>query len=211
MIAKDSLAQNQIIRNYYQFQSTIYDATRWAFLFGRHEIIDRFTFDQTPEHLVEVGCGTGINVKKMAAQFPEAEITGIDVSADMLDKAQKKMEGNPKVKLLEKAYAVGPSAFEKAPDLFLFSYALTMINPQYGDLIRQAHTDLRPGGRIAVVDFHSCEVPWFKKHMEGHHVRMEGHLDPVLEEYFKPLYSEVRKAYGGLWNYFLFVGEKRVL
>ncbi len=209
MIAKDSLAQNQLIRNYYQFQSSIYDATRWAFLFGRREIMDHFGFDQAPEHLVEVGCGTGINVVQLRRQFPEARITGIDVSADMLAKARQKLSQHDRVTLLEQAYGVGPSDFPKAPDLFLFSYALTMINPQYADLIRQAHADLRPGGRIAVVDFHSCSVAWFKQHMENHHVRMDGHLDPVLEQYFEPRYSEVRKAYGGLWNYFLFVGEKK--
>ncbi len=211
MLIKDAFSQNQTIRNYYQFQAKIYDATRWSFLFGRKKIVDLLSFETPPRHLVEIGCGTGVNLEQLALRFPEARITGIDVSKDMLAKARKKLGAFPNVHLMERSYASELSCWSETPDLILFSYALTMINPQYSSLIQQAQKDLRPGGKIAVVDFHHTKVKWFEQHMKNNHVKMEGHLNPLLESHFKPLYSKTRKAYGGLWNYFLFVGQKKEL
>lgn len=197
------------MRNYYQFQSKIYDATRWSFLFGRNELLRKIPFSKPPEHIVEVGCGTGHNLKLLAKVFPGKQITGIDVSTDMLTIARRKVGSFSNIQLREEAYGNQPSNFSQAPDLVLFSYALTMINPQYSAIILQACEDLADGGRIAIVDFHSTPVKWFKQHMEKNHVRMEGHMDSLLKRSFQPLRFEVRKAYGGLWNYFFFVGGKK--
>jgi len=32
---------------------------------------------------------------------------------------------------------------------------------------------------------------------------------PVLRADFEPLVEEVKAAYGGIWEYFMFVGKKR--
>jgi len=40
-------------------------------------------------------------------------------------------------------------------------------------------------------------------------VRMEGHLLPALRERFGPTVEEIPRAYGGVWEYLLFVGRKR--
>lgn len=205
---KSAKRQNQNIQGYYQFQSTIYDATRWAFLFGRNQILDYVPFNEQPKEIIEVGCGTGRNLKMLHNKYPKAHITGIDVSSDMLGIASKKTQNNSLITLEERTYCNG-TPVEKAPDLVLFSYVLTMINPQYSDCIIQAYKDLKRGGKIAVVDFHSTPNTWFKKHMQGHHVRMEGQLDELLQKMFKTLHFKTHKAYGGLWNYFYFVGEKK--
>ena len=48
--------QNQAMRNYYQFQSKIYDLTRWSFLFGRKTVIRKLPVDTlAPVHIVEIG------------------------------------------------------------------------------------------------------------------------------------------------------------
>jgi S-adenosylmethionine-diacylgycerolhomoserine-N-methlytransferase len=45
---------------YYAWQSRIYDATRWAFLFGRDALLDDLQL-KPGNTVVEVGCGTGRN------------------------------------------------------------------------------------------------------------------------------------------------------
>lgn len=200
--------QNRTIAAYYEFQSRIYDLTRWGFLFGRRQLVQDLPFSSDQAFTVlEVGCGTGYNLRQIAHQYPQAQLTGMDLSADMLAIARKNVQPySDRVQLQQQPYGTTP--LTDAPDLIIFSYALTMINPQWEELIRQAQADLRPGGYIAVTDFHQSQFPWFKTHMSGHHVRMDAHLLPVLQANFETVAERVRPAYLGVWEYFLFVGRK---
>ena len=95
------------------------------------------------------------------------------------------------------------------PDIVLFSYCLTMINPGWEEAIQRAISDLPAGGRIAVVDFHGSQLRWFRKWMRFNHVSMEEQILPVLLENFETQRVEILKAYGGLWSFFLYVGKKK--
>ncbi len=196
------------IERYYRLHSRIYDATRWSFLFGRTAILDDLALETTPARILEVGCGTGKNLAALAERFPQAAITGVDLSGTMLALARRKVErfGN-RVRLEHRAYAA--SASEPATfDLVLFSYALSMFNPGYEAAIEAAHGDLAAGGHIAVVDFHDTPLPAFAAWMQVNHVRMEGHLRPKLRSLFTPVTDRLHGAYGGVWQYLLFVGRK---
>ncbi len=209
-LTEEVAAQNQTMRRYYQLHAKIYDATRWTFLFGRKSIIKLLPFPETASiHILEIGCGTGHNLALLARAFPNAQLTGLDVSGDMIAKARQNTAAlGERVTLLEKPYMPNETAFTGKVDAILFSYSLTMINPQWQDLIRKAQTDLKTGGAIAVVDFHDSRFQWFKRHMGNNHVRMDGHLLPLLETTFSTLVNEVKSAYGGVWQYLLYVGRK---
>lgn len=206
----DAAEQNQAMRRYYKLQAQIYDATRWTFLFGRNRILQLLPFpNNAPIHILEIGCGTGHNLKRLANIYPNAKLTGLDVSSDMIEKSHQNTKlFSDRVTLVEKPYMRGETQFTDQVDVILFSYSLTMINPQWQDLLAQTHHDLKAGGAVAVVDFYDSRYPWFKKHMGNNHVRMDGHLLPVLRADFQPLVEEVKSAYGGVWEYFLFVGKK---
>lgn len=202
--------QVHTIRQYYRWQSKIYDATRWSFLFGRNLIIKCIPLDVKGEYqILEVGCGTGHNLRNLALHFPKARITGLDASADMLSIAQNRTrQYSERIQLVEKPYVLGEEGFREQYDLVLFSYSLTMINPQWEELLQQAYNDLKPGGFIAVVDFHNSRFNWFKRHMGNNHVRMDGHLLPALSQLYKTVFVRILKAYAGVWEYVLFVGRK---
>lgn len=194
------------IERYYRLHASIYDATRWSFLFGRAELLGRIAGCGSPSRILEVGCGTGNNLVKLRRLFPRAELAALDISADMLRQARKNLDAQGRhVKLLHRAY--DQSLASGTFDLILFSYSLTMMNPDCMQAIDHARQDLAPTGRVAVVDFHDSALPWFQRWMGLNHVRMDGHLLPVLRARFRPLTLEVRRAYGGLWRYFLFIGE----
>ncbi|MCB0635839.1 MAG: class I SAM-dependent methyltransferase [Lewinella sp.] len=212
MVPEERDHQVARIQGYYRFQARIYDLTRWSFLFGRLAAIRALPFSPQEEfHLLEVGCGTGWNLARIHKRFPVARLTGMDVSKDMLAHAFRRLRRTKKVKLLNQPYQDGYYTWTGRLDAIVFSYALTMINPQWPELLQQAAKDLRPGGVIVVVDFHGSRFSWFRNHMGNHHVRMERHLQPVLEELFTPVRTEVRQAYLGVWEYLLFVGEKKNL
>ncbi|WP_233752688.1 class I SAM-dependent methyltransferase [Flavilitoribacter nigricans] len=200
--------QNQTIATYYQFQSGIYDLTRWSFLFGRKRIVRELPFQREALiTILEVGCGTGYNLAQLARHYPNARLQGMDLSADMLQIAKRNTRrfGN-RVELIQAPYGQSPLSYR--PDVILFSYALTMINPQWKDLLDRAGEDLADGGIIAVADFHDSRHDWFRNHMGNHHVRIDGHLLPILSDRFKPLLAEVKPAYFGVWDYLVFVGAR---
>ncbi|MEO1515367.1 MAG: class I SAM-dependent methyltransferase [Bacteroidota bacterium] len=202
--------QHERISGYYVFQSKIYDMTRWSFLFGRLGILKHIPFGREDHfRLAEIGCGTGFNLNHLAKNFPKAEFIGADVSKEMMDLTRKKLANYPnKQSLHQQAYEANSTILSPAPDIILFSYALTMINPQWKELLHKAYEDLAVGGKIMVVDFHDSSLALFKNHMSNHHVRMDSHILPELENLFSTVYQSVRRAYGGIWKYFLFVGEK---
>ncbi len=211
MNVENSIKQSQLIQNYYNFQSTIYDATRWSFLFGRKLVIDKIAEVTSPKVILEIGCGTGYNLKNLSKAFPNSKILGLDVSKDMLNIAKKKVKANTNIQLIDGAYGNTNIINENAPDVILFSYMLTMVNPEFSAMITQAYEDLNPGGYIAVVDFYNSKHTWFRNHMGNHHVRMESHLTPVLEEKFETIDNSVYEAYLETWEYFTYIGKKKEL
>ncbi len=200
------------MRRYYQWQAAVYDATRWTFLLGRSEILRHLPISNSAEQsLLEVGCGTGHNLRRLARRHPKLRLTGVDVSPDMLARAAKATQRySRRVLLFERAYGADATFhLSQPPDFVLFSYALTMFNPGWEEAIERAWADLPVGGRLAVVDFHDTPSGAFRWWMSKNHVRMEGHLLPFLRAKFETEFQAVRPAWlGGLWRYFLWVGRK---
>lgn len=209
-VSTAEIDQQKRISNYYQFQAKIYDLTRWSFLFGRLSILKLIPFSKDEKfRLAEIGCGTGYNLDYLAQRFSNIDLVGVDVSEDMIGKARKKLLHFPQSKFFyQQPYEPHSNILNPAPDIILFSYALTMINPQWKSLVTKAYQDLPKGGKIMVVDFHDSKFQFFKNHMGGHHVRMDSHILPELKKQFKTTHSSVHKAYAGLWEYFMYIGKK---
>jgi len=198
------------LKDYYRWHARIYDITRWAFLFGRARIIHLAASQvDRPVSILEIGCGTGRNLAALAQRFPQTQITGLDLSSDMLERARSKVQGfGPRVVLLHRAYDA-PVATAAKFDLIVLSYSLSMINPGFAEVLRICKTDLSPAGVVAVVDFHDSRWTWFRRWMGVNHVRMEGHLLEELDKHFAGQVCQVQQAYGNLWQYLLFIGRCR--
>ena len=198
------------LEKYSTLHAPVYDATRWAFLFGRsaiHEMARAAV--PAPLSILEVGCGTGRNLIQLARRFPHAHITGVDLSAAMLNVARRKTACyGPRISLKAQSYHA-PLGRTGSYDLVLCSYALSMFNPGFEAAIASARADLTGNGHFAFVDFHGSRWPWFTRWMRINHVRMDGHLLPLLRENFTPVIDHIRPAYGGVWNYGCFVGRKK--
>ena len=197
------------LQGYYRLHAGIYDMTRWSFLFGRRAVIDLLAERSAPARILEVGCGTGKNLIHLGKRFPGAEITGLDLSPDMLNRAQKKTRPfSNRINLLHKPYKepIEPGTF----DIILFSYCLSMMDHQWQTAIESAAIDLAPEGRIGVVDFHDTPVSTFRSWMQINHVRMQGQLLPGLNHLFTLEYTWIRAGYAGLWHYLTFIGTPKI-
>jgi SAM-dependent methyltransferase len=83
--------QRLAITRYYRIHARIYDLTRWSYLKGRKALLRRVAARFHPTRILEVGCGTGRNLLQLGHRFPQAELWGLDLSADMLSVAVKKL------------------------------------------------------------------------------------------------------------------------
>lgn len=197
------------LNGYYRWHSRVYDLTRWAFLFGRQQLIDlAATHQPAPTRILEIGCGTGRNLVALAEKFPKARITGLDLSTDMLDRASPKLHPyGDRVTLLHQAYTSPIGEEHDGFDLIVLSYALTMINPGHDQVLHACQKDLASKGILAVVDFHSSSHSWFRQWMSVNHVRMEGQVQAHLQKHFHIQQQHLHSAYASLWHYGLFIGR----
>jgi S-adenosylmethionine-diacylgycerolhomoserine-N-methlytransferase len=191
------------LQRYYQWQHLFYDSTRWTFLLGREGIVQKLAAVSSPKRILEVGCGTGANLSLLRQHFPSAQIVGVDLSPHMLEVAERR--AIPGVELKEQAYH---EALSGDFDAVLFSYSLSMMNPGWNQALHAAWQDLRNGGILAVVDFHTSPLPLMRQWMQLHHVRMDAHLRPTLRHLLTAVSDQVKPAYGGLWSTLQFIGMK---
>lgn len=141
----------------YRHQRHIYDASRKFYLLGRDQLIARLDPPQGGT-ILEIGCGTGRNLIKIARAYPGRPCFGLDVSAEMLVTARQSVEraGLCDRIALKQADA---TAFEPVAlfgsagfDRIVISYALSMI-PPWQAVVEEALRRLSPGGELHIVDF----------------------------------------------------------
>ena len=190
------------LRDYYKLHAKIYDISRWAFLFGRNSASSYFP--ELPQHtsILDFGCGTGLQLQALKKKYPDAEITGIDQSSDMLNIARKKV---PDVAIRNEVYS-SESFANDSFDLIVASYSLSMVDDLDSILITfKKH--LKPNGSVLVIDFDSTPFRWFNHWMDINHVHFDDQLFNCLEQSFQVNTKVTKQAYFGLYAYSLFVGQ----
>jgi S-adenosylmethionine-diacylgycerolhomoserine-N-methlytransferase len=197
---------------YYGFQSNIYDATRWMFLYGRSQIINDVII--RPGHtVIEIGCGTGHNFEPILKRITASgKLIGVDCSKPMLKRAsaRTKKQGWKNIQLVDEEY--GRAAItEGQADVVLMSYSLSMI-PNWQSALKCAKSELKPGGTMGIVDFWFGELgrmsEGFAHWLNLNHVDIDRPYENVLTAMFQPARFRTHNAFAGLWKYFRFVGVK---
>jgi S-adenosylmethionine-diacylgycerolhomoserine-N-methlytransferase len=157
----------------YRQQRHIYDLTRKYYLLGRNDLIAALK-PPSGGSVLEIGCGTARNLILTAERYPDAELYGIDISAEMLKSADANILKNrigSRVSLaqgdatrFDAAALFGVSSFDRV----FFSYSLSMI-PGWEAALHQAMQAVAPGGELHVVDFgQQTALPgWFGKGLKA--------------------------------------------
>ena len=141
--------ENHFVERVYEKLASTYDLFFGPTLHpGRLVARDRMGI-RPGDHILEVGVGTGIN----ASLYPDnCQITGIDLSTSMLDKARErvKREGLRNVRLLEMDAA--KTTF--ADDTFDIVYAPYLISvvPDPVTVAREMRRICKPGGKIIILN-----------------------------------------------------------
>lgn len=193
----------------YRHQRHIYDASRKFYLLGRDRLIDGLA-PPPGGTVLEIGCGTGRNLIRIARAYPGRACFGLDVSAEMLATARQSVgrAGMSDRIVLRQADATAfdPQALfgQAGFDRIVISYALSMIPPWRG-VVEEALRRLSPGGELHIVDFgdqRDLPAPFravLNRWLVLFHVTPRGELAAVLDDVARAGGATVRTdaLYGG--------------
>jgi len=126
----------------------------------------------SPQHIVDLGCGTGEMTCLLAERFAGARVLGIDNSADMLARAHKHTQ--PRVTWMQADAATWTS---QVPIDVLFSNACLQWLPHHAALLPRLVSLLAPGGVLAVQMPRNFDSP---SHVLAREVGAEGPWAPHL-------------------------------
>jgi ubiquinone/menaquinone biosynthesis C-methylase UbiE len=146
--------------------------TRWSesydrsilqwLLFGRsHRVLIRrieAVAGQRPVRILDVGCGTGLFAARIKKALPRAEVWGIDLVSEMLDRGKPRWRYHADTVLPVK----GDS--ERLPFASAGFDFVTCANsfhhyPHQDRAVHEMQRVLRPGGRLLIVDGYR-DAPW---------------------------------------------------
>lgn len=146
----DREAQRRFLNRFYGATRHFYDTTRECFLFGRDRALEHLLGVEWST-LVEVGPGTGRNLRKLHAGRPWARLGGIDASDVMVAHARARCPWAS----IRQGFAEDARysrVLGEPPERILFSYTLSMVQGR-AEALRRACRSLAPGGEVVIVDF----------------------------------------------------------
>lgn len=189
-------AQAQAMDRMYRYQRHIYDLTRKYYLFGRDTLLQRLPVDAGTT-VMEVGCGTGRNLMKLARLQPQGRLFGIDASEQMLVTARAKAAARGDGERIRFCQGLAEEldyrdfGLEAGFDIVIFSYAFSMIRP-WKPALQAGLDNLKPGGSLFIVDFSDQRrLPaWFGRMLQGWLARFGVHHEPELIRYLQSLHEQ---------------------
>ncbi|UNO41579.1 trans-aconitate 2-methyltransferase [Streptomyces sp. MST-110588] len=144
-----------------------------------------------PARIADLGCGPGNVTVQLADRWPEARITGLDSSAEMLEEARTYAGPTPGGGHLDFGLADAAHWLPEEPyDLIISNAALQWV-PNHADSFPAWIQALTPGGTLAfqvpgnfTAPSHAllgelCDEPQWRPRLRGHGRRFVHILDPA--------------------------------
>lgn len=165
----------------YRGQRHFYDLTRKYYLFGRDTLIEGLNA-RPGMRVLEVACGTGRNLAKIAKAWRGVRLYGLDISEEMLKNARKALGdgadlGEGDACDFDRAELFGE---DDGFDRVVLSYSLSMI-PDWERALDHAAAQLAPGGELHVVDF-------------GDLTGLPGPIESLLHRWLAKFHVQTRSA-----------------
>ena len=149
---------------------------RWSFYIEAtlRETLVRLRI-QPRDHVLDVGCGTGMLLEQISAASPQAQLSGMDPSAEMLQIARGRLGENVN---LHEGYAESLPFTNAAFDVVVSTNAFHYFRDPLGSL-REIRRVLRPGGTTVITDwcddYAACRVcELFSRLVNRAHVQIYG-------------------------------------
>ncbi|MBF0469503.1 MAG: methyltransferase domain-containing protein [Desulfamplus sp.] len=127
-----------------------YYESRWSFYVDSttRNTIERMDMKPT-DKVLDVGCGTGSLLYRLASSCPEAQLSGFDLVPEMLDVARRRLRDNVTLCAgLAEHIPFANNHFDIVISCNMFHY---IRNP--GLALKEMYRVLRPGGQIVITDW----------------------------------------------------------
>jgi S-adenosylmethionine-diacylgycerolhomoserine-N-methlytransferase len=182
------LAHQQFLDRYYGSVKHLYDLTRKYYLFGRDTALKGLLAEPWSS-LVEIGPGTGRNLKILRQARPDARYGGVDASEEMLGMARRRCPWATLVQGFAEDADLAAVLGER-PDVVLFSYCLSMVQ-QPEAALENARRAVGLHGQVVVVDFADLAGVWGPARGPLQRFLRAFHVEPLDEALFAPLAPRV--------------------
>lgn len=108
------------------------------------------------DDVLEIGCGTGNTLVKLAEKAESGRVEGIDISKQMVEKAREKIEKNDLSNAkTRKADATDLPYEDKSFDIGVMTFTLELFpENQICSVLNQVSKVLKPGGRLVVLSLY---------------------------------------------------------
>ncbi|MCG6136412.1 MAG: class I SAM-dependent methyltransferase [Nostoc sp. LLA-1] len=101
-------------------------------------------------HVLDMGCGTGRLLERLATEFPDLQGTGLDLSSNMLQMARLSNRHHPRLIYIEGKAESLPFSAGQFDAVFSTISFLHYLEPQ--QVLGEVARVLAPGGRFYLVD-----------------------------------------------------------
>ena len=143
--------------------------------------------DPSPKSIIDLGCGTGLLLKRAGTVFPGAELIGVDVSAEMIDAARAAALPEQHARFLRASAEALPLP-DASFDIALSTASFHHWSDQRGGLVEVARV-LRPGGVFVLTDILAVgwalgfrPTVWLLNRLEGGVFNTPAKLDGMLAD-----------------------------
>jgi SAM-dependent methyltransferase len=137
--------------------------------------------------VLDVGCGTGVLLKRLKSTFPESTVWGLDLSADMLIRAAPKNQNHNPFHVTQGDSEFLPFSSDNF-DAVVCSNSFHHY-PRQEVVMREIHRVLRPGGIACIIDG-SIDGLLGKVIFRGIVETVEGNVHHCSREEYAALFEE---------------------
>ena len=119
---------------------------------------------QSTDHILDLGCGTGLNDKLMCNYLgEEGHITGLDISEQMQKQFHRNLKNSECAECIEQRIDI-PFDLQKSYDKLFVCFVIHGFPQEIRRVVIQnAYNHLKPGGKFFILDYAEFEMdamPW---------------------------------------------------
>ncbi|MDD4125053.1 MAG: bifunctional GNAT family N-acetyltransferase/class I SAM-dependent methyltransferase [Eubacteriales bacterium] len=161
----DAIKELEEMSAFFNIRADIYDSHMLddLGLDSFYEAVSR-CFGTPVKHLLDLGCGTGLELERLFERFPDMKVTGVDMSAEMLNQLEAKYPGKNLNLICDSYFNVNLGGLY---DYVLSTYSLHHFDEdRKSELYAKIHAALKPEGLFVFGDY-TVSTPERQKELQN--------------------------------------------